>query len=275
MSEEYNSIEAVKEMLECNQKGEVKHTISNYKRIFMHDPKLKNAFRLNMFTDKIDITRDLGWHRESENLTDVDLKYLALYLEENYGLAYEKRIDDVIKIVANENRYHPVRDYLSSLVWDGTERIRYALHHFLGAEVNEYTYEVLKLFMLGTISRVIYPGIKFEGNHDAKGAYTKDFDEIYAGPIFIAEKILLSHEPVYGLEWCLNIHGHDHNGVEAYREGCKHINLAANVCGYMPLNLGKIIKDGVLSDIPSIHRITIDGATMRKKLREEHERLTY
>ncbi|MBQ3545954.1 MAG: hypothetical protein IJA34_13390 [Lachnospiraceae bacterium] len=37
----------------------------------------------------------------------------------------------------------------------------------------------------------------------------------------------------------------------------------------MPLNLGKIIKDGVLSDIPSIHRITIDGATMRKKLREE------
>ena len=33
------------------------------------------------------------------------------------------------------------------------------------------------------------------GNHDAKGAYTKYFDEIYAGPIFIAEKILLSHEP--------------------------------------------------------------------------------
>ena len=111
------------------------------------------------------------------------------------------------------------------------------------------------------------------GNHDAKEAYTKYFDEIYAGPIFIAEKILLSHEPVYGLEWCLNIHGHDHNGVEAYREGCKHINLAANVCGYMPLNLGKIIKDGVLSDIPSIHRITIDGAMMRKKLREDHERL--
>ena len=113
------------------------------------------------------------------------------------------------------------------------------------------------------------------GNHDAKGAYAKCFDEIYAGPIFIAEKILLSHEPVYGLEWCLNIHGHDHNGVESYKEGCKHINLAANVCGYMPLNLGKIIKDGVLSDIPSIHRITIDGATMRKELREEHERLTF
>lgn len=93
------------------------------------------------------------------------------------------------------------------------------------------------------------------------------------GPVFIAEKILLSHEPVYGLEWCLNIHGHDHNGVELYKEGCNHINLASNVCGYTPLNLGKIIKNGVLSNIPSIHRITIDGAMMRKKLREDHERL--
>lgn len=96
------------------------------------------------------------------------------------------------------------------------------------------------------------------GNHDAKGACNKYFDEIYTGPLFIAEKILLSHEPVYGLPWCLNIHGHDHNNVEEYKEGCKHINLAANVCGYMPLNLGKIIKEGVLADVPSIHRFMID-----------------
>ena len=78
------------------------------------------------------------------------------------------------------------------------------------------------------------------GNHDAKGAYKNYFDEIYTGPLFIAERILLSHEPVYGLPWCLNIHGHDHNNVEPYKEGCKHINLAANVCGYTPINLGKI-----------------------------------
>ena len=103
------------------------------------------------------------------------------------------------------------------------------------------------------------------GNHDAKGKYRNYFNEIYTGPVFIADRILLSHEPVYGLSWCLNIHGHDHNGVEPYKEGCKHINLAANVCGYTPLNLGRIIKDGVLSDIPSIHRVTIDAASMRKR----------
>ena len=103
------------------------------------------------------------------------------------------------------------------------------------------------------------------GNHDAKGKYRNYFNEIYTGPVFIADRILLSHEPVYGLSWCLNIHGHDHNGVEPYKEGCKHINLAANVCGYTPLNLGRIIKDGVLSDIPSIHRITIDAATAKER----------
>lgn len=102
------------------------------------------------------------------------------------------------------------------------------------------------------------------GNHDARGAYVDYFHEIYAGPVFIAEKVLLSHEPVYGLPWCLNIHGHDHNCMEAYKEDCKHINLAANVCGFTPLNLGKIIKEGVLADIPSIHRMTIDGRRDRE-----------
>ena len=70
------------------------------------------------------------------------------------------------------------------------------------------------------------------------------------------------------LSWCLNIHGHDHNGSEPYAKGCKHLNLAANVCGFTPVSLGKLIKDGILSDIDSIHRQTIDSATERKKLKE-------
>ena len=108
------------------------------------------------------------------------------------------------------------------------------------------------------------------GNHDAKGAYKDLFDEVYTGPLFIADKILLSHEPVYGLPWCLNIHGHDHNNMESYRDDCKHINLAANVCGYTPVNLGNLIKGGILSDIESIHRKTIDRQ-IEKKLKKGSE----
>ena len=76
---------------------------------------------------------------------------------------------------------------------------------------------------------------------------------------------MLSHEPVYGLPWCLNIHGHDHNHMEPYKEGCKYINLAANVCGYTPINFGKIIKGGVFADVPNIHRMTIDRQVERGK----------
>ena len=53
--------------------------------------------------------------------------------------------------------------------------------------------------------------------------------------------------------------------MEPYKEGCKHINLETNVCGYTPINLGKIIKEGVLADVPSIHRITIDRQVERGK----------
>ena len=87
---------------------------------------------------------------------------MLLYLEENYGLTSEKKVQRAIKIVANENRYHQVRDYLNSLQWDGTERIRYAMHHFLGADTDAYTYEALKLFLLGAIRRVFRPGSKCE-----------------------------------------------------------------------------------------------------------------
>ena len=106
------------------------------------------------------------------------------------------------------------------------------------------------------------------GNHDKKHLYTDLFTEVYDGPLFIAEKILLSHEPVFGLsDWCLNIHGHDHSGSAGIANG--HLNLAANVCNYTPVNLGKLIKDGALSNIKSIHRVTIDGQILRKQKRSE------
>ena len=43
------------------------------------------------------------------------------------------------------------------------------------------------------------------------------------------------------------------------------MNLAASVCGYTPINLGKLIKAGILADIDSIHRQTIDRAAEKKQ----------
>ena len=78
------------------------------------------------------------------------------------GLTSEKKIAAAIGIVANENGYHPIRDYLNGLVWDGKERIRYCLRHFLGADTDNFTYHSLRLFLLGAIHRAFCPGCKFE-----------------------------------------------------------------------------------------------------------------
>ena len=102
------------------------------------------------------------------------------------------------------------------------------------------------------------------GNHDQSAEKFKPcFDEIYTGPLFIADRILLSHEPIYGLEeFTVNIHGHTHFGESSDT----HINLACDVGGFKPYSLGEMINNGLLSKTKSIHRITIDGATERKRL---------
>ena len=147
------SVEEVKATLETTEKGGVRQSIRNCLTVFQRDPVLAGAIAYNILTDRKDIIKPIGFHRESTALTDTDMKYLLLYLEETYGLTSEKKIETAIGIVANENKYHPIRDFLNSLAWDGTERIRFCLRHFLGADVDDYTYEALKLFMLGAITR--------------------------------------------------------------------------------------------------------------------------
>jgi len=120
------SVSDVKKILDETEKGIVKNTIKNCLTVLEQDSLLKGAIRTNILTERIDIVKPLGWERSGSAMTDTDMKYLELYLEENYQLTSEKKIDDAIRIVANENKYHPICDFLNSLQWDRTERIRYA-----------------------------------------------------------------------------------------------------------------------------------------------------
>lgn len=92
------------------------------------------------------------------------------------------------------------------------------------------------------------------------------FDEVYEGPLFISEKILLSHEPIY-LPFAFNIHGHDHSNWSSSTPDTHHLNVCAEHIDYTPVNLTSLIKNGVASKVDTIHRETIDNATERKKKR--------
>ena len=142
--------------------GAIKNSIRNCMTVFMKDPLLQGAISYNLLTERVDIVKPLWWKKQTATLTDTDLNYLMLYLEDNYALTSEKKIQKAIAIVADCNKYHPIQDYLNSLEWDGTERIRKALTRYLGADDSEYVYECLRLFMLGAIHRVFKPGCKFE-----------------------------------------------------------------------------------------------------------------
>ena len=156
------TVEEVRRSLDSTDQGAIRNSIRNCLTVFQNDPNLQGAIRYNILTERIDIVKPLWWSKPTATLNDTDLNYLMLYLEDQYTLTSEKKIQKAISIVADCNKYHPIRDYLNSLAWDGTERIRYALTHYLGAEDSECTYQCLQLFMLGAISRVFKPGCKFE-----------------------------------------------------------------------------------------------------------------
>lgn len=138
--------------------------VTNAETILSYDPLLRGSIRYNELTQRVDIVKQLGWNRGSSGaaLTDNDLYNIHLYCERTYGISNLKTIGEALHIVAERNKYHPIRVFLNSLEWDGKERVRYALRHFLGADASDYTYEILKFFMLGAISRVFRPGVKFD-----------------------------------------------------------------------------------------------------------------
>lgn len=105
------------------------------------------------------------------------------------------------------------------------------------------------------------------GNHD-KGAtkYMGIFDEVYEGPLFVSEKLVLSHEPI-DLPFAFNIHGHDHSGW--HRDSERHLNVCAEHIYYYPVNVNRLLKGGLLSKVDSIHRMTIDRAVKKKEEKGE------
>ena len=162
LDREMSSVEDVRFDLEKSDKGRVRQTIENCMTVFYRDPLLKGAIRKNELTGKIDIVGELGWKRNGSGLTDTDVYQIQRYLEKQYSLTNDKIISKAMNIAASENSYHPIRNFLESLVWDKKDRIDHLLTKYLGAEGSGYTKEVMRLLMLAAIHRIYVPGCKFE-----------------------------------------------------------------------------------------------------------------
>ena len=147
--------------LSVDQKGKIKQSIGNCIKALFYDERTKGMFKYNLMVDRVEI-HGSWWNRSTESLSDNDINKIRLFLEQNYGLTHEKNIPRAIDIIAHQNVYHPIRDYLTGLEWDGVERIGNLFPKYLGAERCEYTTIATKVFMMGAIARVFKPGIKYD-----------------------------------------------------------------------------------------------------------------
>jgi predicted P-loop ATPase len=65
-----------------------------------------------------------------------------------------------VDLRASERPFHPVRDYLSNLRWDGHPRLNRWLADYLGAEHTPYASAVGRMFLIGMVARIFEPGCK-------------------------------------------------------------------------------------------------------------------
>jgi predicted P-loop ATPase len=95
---------------------------------------------------------------------DVDVSIVQEKLQ-HLGL---KRISkdtmhQAVDVHAHECAFHPVRDYLDALQWDGTPRLAIFLSRYFGAEqLNDYGEKIGAMFLISMVARIIDPGGKVD-----------------------------------------------------------------------------------------------------------------
>ena len=152
-----------KASLKVTDKG-ICQTIENVVIILSHDPKLVGRLALNEMEHNIVTLSSLPWDnsRGPRQWNDADDAALRYYLERTYGLSGKDRIFDAVNVVAKQNAFHPVREYLDSCDWDSIPRVETLLVDYLGAEDNAYTRAVTRKALVAAVARIYRPGCKFD-----------------------------------------------------------------------------------------------------------------
>lgn len=132
---------------------------------------------------------------------DVDDLRTVIWLSQHYQMNIKKQtVTEAAMAVANERRFHPVREYFAALTWDRRERLGSWLHNYLGAEENDYTRAVGLKYLIGAVARVMRPGCKMDNVlilEGEQGRWKSTALSVLAGDWFMDTPFTLGDKDAY------------------------------------------------------------------------------
>ena len=141
----------------------------NIKQILKNDDAWRGAIGFNSFGKKIvKLTPKFMPIEQSaestQNWVDGDDFNTTAWLNKNYGVnARVNMVSAAIAVVAVENCFHPVYDYLEGLCWDGIPRITTWLQDYLLSSQNaDYLALVGRIWLVSAVARIYKPGCKVD-----------------------------------------------------------------------------------------------------------------
>ncbi len=142
------------------------HNVVNFFKGYEDSLELEGILRYNIFAHSIEFTRKPFWVDKREIITpwdDNDANAVLKLLSTKLGFNTSKNmIHDAALAVAQENKYHPIIDYLESLKWDGVCRVRTWFHDYLETENSKYEQTVGELMLVAAVKRIYQSGCKYK-----------------------------------------------------------------------------------------------------------------
>lgn len=150
------------EQLETSKSGAVQSTISNILLILENHPAFAGHITHDLFSGVNAVVGGLPWNKDAKQWKDADDANLRLWLEKHYGITGKEKVADALTATLTRHSYHPIRDYLNGLTWDGTPRLERLVIDYIGAEDNELTRTMTRKHFTAAVARVFEPGCKYD-----------------------------------------------------------------------------------------------------------------
>jgi len=165
MEDEEESSDEWIAQLDIDRKGNYYSTISNVSIILENDPNLKGRFATDEFLKKKVILKSLPWRKITKDtrfVKDEDEQNLIKYLEKTYDIMNRANIKDAFDTHIDANGYHPIKEYLQGLKWDGESRLDNLFIDYLGAADTDFIKAVTRKTLVAAVARIYEPGVKFD-----------------------------------------------------------------------------------------------------------------